>query len=145
MVPGVSHKGGGVQLLRVVHGVPVHALLDHNGHRGRDQRQCGGDGQFSVIPADQLLYARPADSQTGNGQNTPQHQRRHTFKAFVAVGVSGVRAALGQLYADKGNQSGENIGQGMDRVRHHGPGSARYTGKELEGGQKNVSNDPDPG
>ena len=109
MVPGVSHKGGGVQLPGVVHGVPVHALLDCDGYRGCHQRQRRGHGQLGVVPAYELLDAGPADAQPGQGQDQSQHQRRYALKALMPIRVPGVGAALGKLHPDESDQRCKNV------------------------------------
>ncbi len=138
-MPRVRHKSGGVQELGIVPGVPEHSLFGGNGEQGRDQSNGAGRGEIGIAARQNVVQAHLADAQPGDEQDQAQHQRGHALKPLVAVGVLLVGGLLGQPHPQKGDEGGEHIGQGVDRVGHHGPRTAHHSGEELKDGEDHVA------
>ena len=143
VVPGVRQKSRGMDQVGIIAGVPVHGLLAHDGDDGGHKSDGAGDSQGLVVAGENVLQPHLADPQPGAQQHDPQQQRGDTLDPFVAVGVGGVCLLFGGFDPDPGDQRGNYIGEGVDRVGDHRAGVAGDPGKEFEAGQNGVASHAD--
>ena len=142
-MPGVRQKSRGMDQVGIIAGVPVHGLLAHDGDDGGHKSDGAGDSQGLVVAGENVLQPHLADPQPGAQQHDPQQQGGDTLDPFVAIGVGGVCLLFGGFDPNPGDQRGNYIGEGVDRVGDHRAGVAGDPCKEFEAGQNGVASHAD--
>ena len=136
---------GGYQRLGVVFlALTLHKAaqqeLDHHSHRHDDERHHAVVRRLRVNDLfDGLDQGRGTRGQD-DGRNDDGAE---ILNAPVAEGVLFVRAALGQLHAQDGDDGAERVGEVVHRVQHNGDGVGQQAHQSLEACQKDVCDDAD--
>ena len=140
-MPGVGHKGRGMNQIGIIAGIPVHGLLAGDGHHGGHQGNHPRHRQRLILTRDDGCKAALAHAQAGDQKDGAQHQRGDTFQPLMAVGVVAVGGFLGDFYPKPGNESGQHVRKRVDGVGDHRPRMAHHPGEQLEAGQHRVADD----
>ena len=107
MVPGISHEGTGVYLLRTGSCIPEHALLNHNGDYGSYKCQDTGNFKVAVVAMGNYLNTGISDTAACKEQQICKYYRSNTFKSVVTILVLLVGSSSGYTYSyynDNGTQ-----------------------------------------
>ena len=119
VMPCICHQCAGINLFRIISGVPVHRFFTDNGYNSRCQRQHSRNLQVTVFSLEHVRKRLHANPQTCHKENHREDNRSHTLHPLMSIRVLLVRLFGRQLNSNHHDHRAEHIGRRMDTVTDH--------------------------
>ena len=141
-MPGIGAKHVGIETVGGVHEVAEQNLLRHQREQGGPERHQVRCSQCFGVQNPQ--HRAHGDADAHGKQHDPQQQGGGRLDTFVAIGVFGVGGFFGVEQGEQHHEVANDVGQGVNTVRHQRLGIAQNPDDELHHGQHQVDEDADP-